>query len=54
MVIVLAWGAMYGLMLRWVAKPPVLAEEPAITALAPETRGDRVYLGRNWFGQREG
>ena len=48
------WGVMLALMYRWVAKPPALAETPAIVSLAPETRGDRVYLGRNWFGQREG
>jgi isopenicillin-N N-acyltransferase like protein len=50
----LAWGTMYGLMWHWVARPPALAELPAITKLAPETRGGRVYLGRDWFGQREG
>ncbi len=48
------WGVMLALMYRWVAKPPALAETPAIVSLAPETRGDRVYLGRNWFGQRDG
>ena len=52
--LLLLWGVMAVLMMRWVAKPPVLAELPAITRLAPETRGDRVYLGRNWLGQREG
>jgi hypothetical protein len=48
------WGTMTALMMRWAAKPPQLVEEPAITRLAPEWRGDRVYLGRNWFGRREG
>ena len=52
--LLLLWGTMMALMYRWVARPPALAETPAITALAPETRGDRVYLGRNWFGRREG
>jgi hypothetical protein len=47
------WGVMLALMYRWVAKPPALAEPPAIVSLAPETRGDRVYLGQNWFGRRD-
>ena len=48
------WGVMLLLMYRWVAKEPAVAESPAIISLQPETRGDRVYLGQNWFGQREG
>ena len=47
------WGVMLALMYRWVAKPPALAEPPAIVSLAPETRGDRMYLGQNWFGKRD-
>ena len=53
-VMLVLWGVMLGLMYRWVARPPALAGTPAIVSLAPETRGDRVYLGRNWFGQRDG
>jgi hypothetical protein len=45
---------MLWLMGRWVARPPALSSEPGIVHLAPETRGDRVYLGRNWLGRREG
>jgi len=48
------WGVMLALMYHWIAKPPALAETPAIVSLAPETRGDRVYLGQNWFGRRNG
>ena len=54
MALLILWGVMLSLMYRWVAKEPVLAETPAIISLQPETRGDRVYLGQNWFGQREG
>lgn len=52
--VLLLWGVMLALMFRWVAKEPVLAETPAIVTQVPETRGDRVYLGQNWFGKREG
>ena len=52
--LLILWGVMLALMYRWVAKPPVLAETPAIVSLTPEKRGDRVYLGANWFGQRDG
>jgi hypothetical protein len=48
------WAVMFGLMSHWVAKPPALANPPAIVSLLPETRGDRVYLGQNWFGKRDG
>jgi len=48
------WGVMLALMYRWVAKPPVLTVTPAIVLLQPQTRGDRVYLGKNWLGQRDG
>ena len=51
--VLLAWGVMRALMMHWVAKPPVFTEQPALTQLTPETRGDRVYLGKNWFGRRE-
>ena len=47
------WGVMLALMYRWVAREPVLTETPAIVSLAPETRGDRVYLGQNWFGKSD-
>jgi len=51
--LLILWAVMYTLMYNWVAKEPVLAETPAIVSLAPETRGDRVYLGQNWFGKRD-
>ncbi len=50
----LLWGVMLALMFCWVAKEPVLADTQAIVTQVPETRGDRVYLGQNWFGKREG
>lgn len=52
--ILLLWAGMLGLMYHWLARPPVLSEPPAIASLVPETRGDRVYLGKSWLGQREG
>jgi len=52
--LLLLWAVMLALMYHWVAKEPVLATPPAILSLRPESRGDRVYLGRNWFGRREG
>jgi predicted small integral membrane protein len=51
--LLILWGVMYALMFRWVAKEPALTGTPAIVSLAPETRGDRVYLGKNWFGKRD-
>ena len=48
------WIALYLLMAHWLAKPPVLTEPPAIAQLVPQSRGDRVYLGRSWLGRREG
>lgn len=48
------YGVLTALMWHWVAQPPELATEPALTQATFETRGDRVYLGRNWFGRREG
>jgi hypothetical protein len=52
--LLILWGVMLALMYCWVAKPPVLRETSALVALAPEARGDRTYLGPNWFGQRDG
>jgi isopenicillin-N N-acyltransferase-like protein len=51
--LVVLWGVMLALMYQWVAQPPPLARPPAIVSLAPEARGDRVYLGQNWFGRRD-
>jgi isopenicillin-N N-acyltransferase like protein len=48
------FGGMTALMWHWVAPPPALASPPALTQLAVAPRGDRVYLGANWLGQREG
>jgi len=53
-VFLLLWAGMSALMYHWVAKPPALGPTPAIVSLTPEQRGDRIYLGRNWFGRREG
>jgi tetratricopeptide (TPR) repeat protein len=52
--LLLLWGVMLALMYHWVAKEPVLTGQPAIVSEVPERRGDRVYLGQNWFGKREG
>jgi len=52
--VLLLWAGMLALMYHWVAREPALAAPPAILSLTPEPRGDRVYLGRNWFGHREG
>jgi hypothetical protein len=49
-----AWATMAALMWQWVATPPTLPQPAAISRLKPETRGDTVYLGRNWFGRRQG
>ena len=37
-----------------ITQPPPLPSDVSITNLAVEARGDLVYLGKNWFGQREG
>ena len=42
----LLYLVLWALMWHWVPDPPSLAQEPAITRLTPERRGDRVYLGR--------
>ena len=52
--VLVSWGVMAALMMYWVARPPPFTGQPAIIKLVPETRGGRVYLGRNWFGRREG
>ncbi len=50
----LVWLVMYGLMLHWVARPPVLKETPGILEAVPESRDGRVWLGDCWLGEREG
>jgi tetratricopeptide (TPR) repeat protein len=52
--LLLAYLVMLGLMHRWVARPPQLAQEPALVREAGKVRGERVYLGRNWFERRDG
>jgi len=37
-----------------IATPPAMPSDVSIMRLAPEQRGDRVFLGKNWFGKREG
>jgi isopenicillin-N N-acyltransferase like protein len=49
-----AWLGLRWLMLGWVAPEPELAELPAIVDWQPEHRDGRVYLGKNWFGRRDG
>jgi len=53
-VLLAAYLVMLGLMWRWVAKPPVLKEAPAITRLTNEVQGSRLRLGRNWLDRRDG
>ena len=48
------WLGMVALMHLWVAKPPPLPVNTAITELTPESRDGRVYLGQSWFGKVEG
>jgi isopenicillin-N N-acyltransferase like protein len=51
----LAYAVLLGLMRHWVAQPPALpAEASAALSLAPESRDDRTWVGRCWFGRREG
>lgn len=52
--IALVWVLILALMWHWVATPPPLPAEAATFRPVPETRGDRVYVGRSWYGQREG
>lgn len=52
--LLVAYLGMRQLMLAWVAPIPELDEVPPIVRTQPETRGDRLYLGRNWFGKRNG
>ncbi|HVM60835.1 MAG TPA: C45 family peptidase [Verrucomicrobiae bacterium] len=37
-----------------VAEPPALPADVSITNLVAETRGGRVWLGKNWFERRDG
>jgi isopenicillin-N N-acyltransferase like protein len=48
------YGMLLALVWHWVAVPPAMPHPPEITKLAVETRGDRVYLGKNWFGRQDG
>ena len=56
--LLLAAAAILGLgaVLLWnlVPDPPAVPADAAILELKPETRDGRVFLGRNWFGRREG
>jgi hypothetical protein len=42
------------LLRHWTAKPPPLPADTAILRLRPESRGDKVWLGRSWAGRRDG
>ena len=48
------WAVMYALMYHWVAWPPPMPAASPLLSAALETRGDRVWLGQNWFGKRDG
>jgi hypothetical protein len=50
----LLWGLLIALMRHWVAEPPSIPVKTDLAQLSAERRGDRVYLGKNWFGRREG
>ena len=52
--LLMAYFVMLGLMWKWVAKPPVMNEAPAITRLTNELHGTRLSLGHNWFDRRDG
>ncbi|OQW95009.1 MAG: hypothetical protein BWK77_08280 [Verrucomicrobia bacterium A1] len=51
-VAVLGLGAI--VLWRCVPEPPAVPGDAAILRLTPETRDGKVFLGRNWFGRREG
>jgi hypothetical protein len=53
-IVVLLVGVVFLVLWRCIAQPPPLPPDVAITQLAPEKRGDKVFLGKNWFGRREG
>ena len=38
----------------WIAEQPELPEDTAILSLEPETRDDRIWLGKSWVGERDG
>ena len=52
--LLLTYLVMLGLMHRWVARPPLLAQEPGLVRESGKVQGERVYLGRNWFERRDG
>ena len=47
-------GAAYLYLRSCIAVPPALPAEVSITNLITETRDGRVWLGKNWFGERDG
>ena len=55
LVVVLAgWLAGTMLLRHWTAKPPPLPSNTAIMYLKPESRDDKVWLGKSWSGRRDG
>jgi isopenicillin-N N-acyltransferase-like protein len=52
--LLLLYLGMLGLMYRWVAHPPLLAQQPMMLQESVKVQGERVYLGRNWFERRDG
>jgi isopenicillin-N N-acyltransferase like protein len=51
----LGYAVLAALLRHWVARPPPLPPRAAaVLSLRPETRGDRVWLGQNWLGRRDG
>jgi isopenicillin-N N-acyltransferase like protein len=48
------WAVLWLLILHWVARPPALPAEAARPRPVVQVRGDRTYIGKSWFGRREG
>ena len=44
----------WGILLRCVPTPPPLPADLSITQLAPVSRDGKVFLGKNWYGKRDG
>ena len=51
---VIAWMGGKWLLRHWTARPPPLPADTSILQARPESRGDKVWLGQSWAGQREG
>ncbi len=51
---VAGWFIGRALLQSWAAKPPPIPPDATVLKLKPETRDGRVWLGKSWFGHREG